>query len=129
MKIWNISTKVPDLDAEAAFIRALGGGLIVDEMLALAGAPLRVVLMRWADKYMHLFEHAVYEHRLPSALPHGLCHVVLEAQQLQPLRQQALAAGAVEIMPFAEVDAALGTREGAFLRSPGGGAVRAGLNS
>lgn len=70
---------------------------------------------------MHLFEHAVYEHRLPSALPHGLCHVVLEAQQLQPLRQQALAAGAVEIMPFAEVDAALGTREGAFLRSPGGG--------
>ncbi len=120
MKVWNVAAKVRDLDAEVSFIQALGGALILDEILSLEGESIRVVLMKWGDKYLHLFAKAVYETRLGVNLPFGLCHVVMMVSDLDLQRRRALEAGANEIMPQQFVSAGFGTRDVAFMRSPGG---------
>jgi hypothetical protein len=120
MKLWNIAAKVRDIDAEVSFIKALGGSLVLDEVLNLEGEPIRVVLMKLADKYMHLFAKAVYESRLREELPFGLCHMVIETDELDEQRRRALEAGATEIMPQQFVSAGFGTRDVVFMRSPGG---------
>lgn len=123
MKIWNVAAKVPNLETEIEFIEKMGGKVVLDESLHVDGDDVRVVLMKWADKYMHLFERAVYERRLDHALPNGLCHVVFELQgseNLEELRRHALDAGARESMPKASVSAGFGTRDVVFLQSPGG---------
>jgi hypothetical protein len=120
MKMWNIAAKIPDVDREIGFIQALGGELVLDNVLEVDGRNFRVVLMKWGDKYLHLFEKAVYEHRLGRVLQNGLCHTVFEVDNLDEMRQQALAAGARETLPKTFVSAGFGTRDVVFLESPGG---------
>ena len=120
MKMWNVAAKVENVDREIAFIHALGGALILDEIMEVDGRNFRVVLMKWGDKYLHLFEKAVYEHRLGRVLQNGLCHTVFEVDNLDEMRQQALAAGARETLPKTFVSAGFGTRDVVFLESPGG---------
>jgi catechol 2,3-dioxygenase-like lactoylglutathione lyase family enzyme len=120
MKLWNFAAKVPNLDSEISFLKAMGASVVVDEVLHVEDRDFRVVLLRWGDKYMHLFENAVYEHRLDSPRQHGLCHVVFEVDDVDGLRQTALQAGAREIMPKSFISAGFGTRDVVFLRSPGG---------
>ncbi len=120
MKIWNIAAKVSDLDAEIAFVQALGGSLVIDDQIPFEGAMYRIPLLRWGDKYLHLGQEMVYERRLESPLQSGLCHVVFETDDVNGLREQALRAGATEIAPPARVEAGFGIRDVAFLRSPGG---------
>ena len=120
MKLWNVAAKVANLDAEITFVENLGGFLVLDEVLSLEGQSIRVVLMKWADKYLHLFGKAVYESHLGVELPLGLCHVVMEVSDLNLQRCRAVEAGAREIMPQQFVSAGFGTRDVAFMRSPGG---------
>jgi catechol 2,3-dioxygenase-like lactoylglutathione lyase family enzyme len=120
MKLWNFAAKVPNLESELSFLKAMGAYVVVDEVLHVDDRDFRVVLLRWGDKYMHLFENAVYEHRLDSPLQHGLCHVVFEVDDVDELREAALQAGAREIMPKSFISAGFGTRDVVFLRSPGG---------
>lgn len=123
MKIWNVSAKVPNLEKEIAFIEKMGGKVFLDETLHCDDEDVRVVLVKWADKYMHLFERAVYEHQLGETLPRGLCHVVFELatdENLYEMRQRALEGGAREVMPKASISAGFGSRDVVFLRSPGG---------
>jgi catechol 2,3-dioxygenase-like lactoylglutathione lyase family enzyme len=120
MKMWNIAGKVSDLEKEIAFVTATGGHVLLDNIIHIEGRDFRVVLMKWGDKYLHLFEKAVYEHHLESPLGHGLCHVVFEVPNLAAARQRALDAGARELMPPAYVSSGFGTRDVAFLQSPGG---------
>lgn len=120
MKLWNVAAKVPKLDAEISFIKMMGGHVLVDEVLRFDDQDFRVVLLKWGDKYLHLFEKAVYEHRLDAPRPYGLCHVVFEVDDLEELRQRALGAGAREPMPKASISAGFGTRDVVFLQSPGG---------
>lgn len=123
MKIWNVAAKVPDLETEIAFIERMGGKVLLDQSLRVDDDDVRVVLVKWADKYMHLFQRAVYERRLGQTLQHGLCHVVFELQgdeNLDEFRQRALDGGARETMPKAFISAGFGTRDVVFLQSPGG---------
>jgi catechol 2,3-dioxygenase-like lactoylglutathione lyase family enzyme len=120
MKLWNFAAKVPNLESELSFLKAMGAYVVVDEVLHVDDRDFRVVLLRWGDKYMHLFENAVYEHRLDSPRQHGLCHVVFEVDDVDELREAALQAGAREIMPKSFISAGFGTRDVVFLRSPGG---------
>jgi Glyoxalase/Bleomycin resistance protein/Dioxygenase superfamily len=120
MKLWNFAAKVPDVNAEITFIETLGGAVLLDELLRIDDQDFRVVLMRWGDKYVHLFEKAVYEHHLDAPRPQGLCHVVFEVDNLDELRKNALQAGAREVMPRSFVSAGFGTRDVVFLQSPGG---------
>ena len=120
MKLWNVAAKVPQLDAEISFIKTMGGHVLVDEVLRFDETDFRVVLLKWGDKYLHLFEKAVYEDRLDAPRPYGLCHVVFEVDDIEELRNRALKAGAREQMPKAFVSAGFGTRDVVFLQSPGG---------
>lgn len=120
MKLWNVAAKVPNLDAEVAFIESLGGSVVVDEILRVDEHDFRVILVRLGDKYMHLFEHAVYEQRLGRTIQNGLCHVVFEVDDLIGVRTQALKAGAHETMSQAFISAGFGSRDVVFVESPGG---------
>ena len=120
MRIWTLGAKVPDLDAEIAFVERLGGELVLDDRIPFGEREFRVPLLRFGDKYLHLAEEMVYESSLAEPLPAGLCHVVFEVDDLDRSRQAALDAGATEITPPARVEAGFGTRDVAFLRSPGG---------
>jgi len=120
MKIWNVAAKVADVDAEIQFVQKLGGTLLLDEILSVEGQEIRVALMKWADKYLHLFATAVYESRLERPLENGLCHVVMEVSDLDLQSRRALDAGAREVMPRQSISAGFGTRDVAFLQSPGG---------
>lgn len=120
MRIWTLGAKVADLDAEIAFLQTLGGSPVLDEVLTVDNRSIRVVLMQWGDKYLHLFSTAVYEAALGREIPAGLCHMVFEAGDFEGQRQRALAAGAREIMPPRRIEAGFGIREVSFLESPGG---------
>lgn len=120
MKLWNVAAKVPNVDAEVNFLKSLGGSIILDEVLRVDEHDFRLVLARLGDKYMHLFEHAVYEHRLGRPIANGLCHVVFKVDDLSDIRRRALDAGAREIMPPAFISAGFGTRDVVFVESPGG---------
>ena len=120
MKIWTLGAKVPDLDAEIAFVEKLGGELVLDDRIPFGEREFRVPLLRLGDKYLHIAEEMVYESSLESPLPNGLCHVVFEVDDLEGTRRVALDSGATEITPPARVRAGFGTRDVAFLRSPGG---------
>ena len=120
MKIWTLGAKVPDLEREIAFVQGLGGSLVLDDRIPLEGEEFRVPLLRFGDKYLHIAERMVYERQLEQPLADGLCHIVFQVDDLEAMRQAALAAGAHEIMPVSRVTAGFGTRDVAFLRSPGG---------
>ncbi|MGA8531480.1 MAG: VOC family protein [Acidobacteriaceae bacterium] len=120
MKVWTLGAKVPDLDSEVAFLQKLGGAAVLDEVLTVDNRAIRVVLMQWGDKYLHLFSSAVYEARLGREISAGLCHVVFEARDFDGQRQRALQAGAREILPPQRIEAGFGIRDVSFLESPGG---------
>jgi catechol 2,3-dioxygenase-like lactoylglutathione lyase family enzyme len=120
MRIWTLGAKVADLDREIAFVEALGGELLIDDRIPFGGEEFRVPLLRFGDKYLHLAEQMVYESALSEPLPAGLCHVVFEVGDLAAARRAALDAGATEVTPSTRVEAGFGTREVAFLKSPGG---------
>src|SRR5262249_57955680 len=84
------------------------------------GEEFRVQLLRLGDKYVHIAKEMVYESRLAHPLQDGLCHVVFEVDDLGRARDKAVAAGATEVAPVSRVSAGFGTRQVAFLRSPGG---------
>jgi catechol 2,3-dioxygenase-like lactoylglutathione lyase family enzyme len=120
MKIWTLGAKVPDLDAEIAFVEKLGGELVLDDRIPFGEREFRVPLLRFGDKYLHIAEEMVYESSLERPLPDGLCHVVFEVDDLEETRRVALDSGATEITPPAHVKAGFGARDVVFLRSPGG---------
>jgi hypothetical protein len=120
MRIWTLGAKVPDLEREIAFVEAMGGSLVLDDRIPFEGMEFRVPLLRFGDKYLHIAEEMVYEARLERPLADGLCHVVFQVDELAPARDAALAAGATEVAPVFRVTAGFGTRDVAFLRSPGG---------
>jgi catechol 2,3-dioxygenase-like lactoylglutathione lyase family enzyme len=120
MRIWTLGAKVADLDREIRFVEALGGRLLIDDLIPYEGASYRIPLVQLGDKYMHLAQRMVYEDKLATPLANGLCHVVYQVSDLETLRAQALAAGASEVAPVSRVSAGFGVRDVAFLRSPGG---------
>jgi hypothetical protein len=120
VKIWTIGAKVPDLDREIAFIEAVGGSLILDDLIPYEGQTHRIPLLRWGDKYLHIGRQMVYEDKLAAPLQNGLCHVVFQVDDLNGLRSKALQAGATEVAPVSRVSAGFGVRDVAFMRSPGG---------
>jgi hypothetical protein len=120
MRVWCFGAKVSDVDREIQFLQSLGGRVILDERLHFGETEFRIPLVQFGDKYLHLGEAMVYEDELDTRLSPGLAHVVLTVDDLEPLRSQALHGGATEILPVTRVSAGFGTRDVAFLQSPGG---------
>jgi catechol 2,3-dioxygenase-like lactoylglutathione lyase family enzyme len=118
--LWTIGVKVPNLEAELAFHRAIGNEIVLDETLLIDNLEYRIPLVRMGDKYLHLAERMVYEHQLGVQLPYGPTHLVYVSDDLEGDTAKFLAAGATEIREPAEVSAGFGDRRVAFFRAPGG---------
>jgi catechol 2,3-dioxygenase-like lactoylglutathione lyase family enzyme len=118
--LWTIGVKVPDLERELAFHRAMGNEIVLDETLHIDGVDYRVPLVRMGDKYLHLAERMVYEAQLGIELPPGPTHLVYVSDNFESDVARATAAGATAIREPVEVSAGFGERRVAFLRSPSG---------
>jgi hypothetical protein len=118
--LWTIGIKVPDLDAELAFHRAVGNDVVLDETLSIDGADYRIPLVKMGDKYIHLAERMVYETQLGIELPFGPTHLVYVSDSLNDDVARFLDAGATALRDPIEVSAGFGERKVAFLKSPSG---------
>jgi hypothetical protein len=118
--LWTIGIKVPDLEEELAFHRAIGNEVVLDEKLSIDGQSYRIPLVRMGDKYLHLAEKMVYETQLGVELPYGPTHLVYISDSFDEDVARILAAGATAIRDPAEVSAGFGDRRVAFFRSPSG---------
>jgi hypothetical protein len=118
--LWTIGIKVPDLERELAFHRQMGNPIVLDETLKFDGEDFRIPLVKMGDKYLHLAEIMVYERLLGTSLPFGVTHLVYMTNSFDQDVAKALASGATEIRPAAEVSAGFGERKVAFLRAPSG---------
>lgn len=118
--LWTIGVKVPDLERELAFHRQMGNQIVLDEVLVIDGEHYRIPLVKMGDKYLHLAEKMVYEVLLGEALPYGPTHLVYKTDNFEQDVATALASGATEIRPVAEVSAGFGERRVAFFRAPSG---------
>jgi hypothetical protein len=118
--LWTIGIKVPNLEAELAFHRAVGNEVVLDETLLIEGVNYRVPLVKMGDKYLHLAELMVYEVQMGIDLPYGPAHLVYISSSFEEDVARFLAAGATAIREPLEVSAGFGERKVAFLRSPSG---------
>ena len=118
--LWTIGVKVPDLERELQFHRAVGNELVLDETLTIDGVDYRIPLVKMGDKYLHLSERMVYEHQLGVTLPYGPTHLVYVSDDFGNDVERFLHAGAVAIREPVEVSAGFGDRKVAFFRAPSG---------
>lgn len=118
--LWTIGVKVPDLERELDFHRAIGNEVVLDETLHVDGKDYRIPLIKMGDKYLHLAERMVYEDQLGIELPTGPVHLVYVSDNFDDDLECCLNAGAVSIQEPLEVSAGFGDRKVAFLRSPSG---------
>lgn len=119
-RLWTIGVKVADLEQELAFHRQTGQDVVLDETVTVNDRDFRIVLLRMGDKYLHVFEEAVYEDQLPAPLPLGPCHIVYISEDFDSDVADITAAGAQSLMPVTTIEAEFGRRRVAFFRSPGG---------
>ena len=118
--LWNVGIKVPDLERELQFHRAVGNEIVLDETLTVDGIDYRIPLVKMGDKYLHLAERMVYENQLGIDLPYGPVHLVYLTDDFTGDVAKVTAAGAVAIHDPEEITAGFGHRRVAFFRSPSG---------
>jgi len=118
--LWTVGIKVPDLEQELAFHRAIGNEIVLDETLHIAGIDYRIPLVRMGDKYIHLASKMVYEDTLGIELPYGPTHLVYVSNDFEADVSKMLDAGAQSIQDPIEVSAGFGDRKVGFFRAPGG---------
>ena len=118
--IWTVGVKVPNLERELDYHRALGNEVVLDEKLELDGEFFRLPLIKVGDKYTHIAEKMVYEAFLDDPLPCGIMHLVYVTTDFDADRKRAVEAGAVEFHEPVEASAEFGRRRVAFLKTPSG---------
>ena len=118
--LWTIGVKVPSVERELEFHRAMGNDVVLDETIALDGIDYRVPLIKMGDKYLHIAEKMVYENELGIDLPYGPVHLVYLSNDFDADLANATAAGATPIREPADISAGFGERRVAFFRSPSG---------
>ena len=80
--LWTIGVKVPDLERELEFQRAMDNQIVLDEELPLSDESYRIPLVRMGDKYLHIGEKMLYEQVLGESLPYGPVHMVYVNRRL-----------------------------------------------
>jgi|AP95_1055475.scaffolds.fasta_scaffold88739_1 hypothetical protein len=119
-RLWTIGVKVAELEQELAFHRRIGHDIVLDETVTVNERTFRVVLLRMGDKYLHLFEEAVYEDQLAEPLAPGPCHIVYISEDFELDIADIQSAGAHLLFPLTTIEGEFGRRRVAFFRSPGG---------
>jgi len=92
--LWTAGIKVPDLEKELAFQKALGSTVVLDDTIIFEGESFRIPLLRMGDKYLHLAEKMVYERMLAQPLPCGIVHLVYMSDSFARDVEAAISAGA-----------------------------------
>ncbi len=118
--LWTAGIKVPDLERELEFHRAMGNEVVLDDTIEFEGERYRIPLIRVGDKYTHIAERMVYERLLTAPLPFGIVHLVYRSNAIEHDVERALAAGAELFIALTTVKAGFGTRRVAFFKSPSG---------
>src|SRR5581483_10245736 len=119
-RLWNIGVKVADVDAEVAFVVALGGQVLIRERLPTADGDVEYALVQLGDTRVFLTPKPIFEDRLEEPAPAGLTHAVFEVPDLECEVERLKALGTQVLLPPMEISAAFGSRRIAFFRSPGG---------
>ena len=118
--LWTVGLKVKNLEEEIKFHRQLGNEIVLDEEIPVERDIYRVVLVKMADKYLHLAEKTVYEKCLDNPLPYGVVHLVYISDDFDRDIEMFEGAGATHIIPPLDVSAGFGERRVAFLLTPNG---------
>lgn len=120
MKLWNIGGKVPDLDAEETFLRAMGADVSGRQPVFVNGQEGELLFTQVGDTRVLMFEEVNYERELNHPLKHGWTHIVFEVDDFDAAFDRLKDAGGTVIQGPAVVDATFSRRKIAFFESPGG---------
>jgi catechol 2,3-dioxygenase-like lactoylglutathione lyase family enzyme len=118
--LWNIGIKVDDVCAEVDFYAALGGRLLLHEVLPMSHGGAEYALLEFGGTRLFLTTKPIFEDRLASPPPPGLTHAVFEVRDVDGEVERLTARGAELLIPPLDISAGFGARRIAFLRSPGG---------
>ena len=119
-RLWNIGVKVADVDAEVAFVVALGGQVLIRDRLPTSDGDVEYALVQLGDTRVFLTPKPIFEDRLEAPVAPGLTHAVFEVPNLEREVERLTALGTQVLLPPMEISAAFGSRRIAFFRSPGG---------
>lgn len=122
--LWNIGMKAPDMDAEEAFWKQLGGRTRVREVISVdrpeGKADLEYSIMEICDNRLFMSADTVFEDLVPHKLQPGITHAVFAVKDFEAEYRKLTAMGAEVIIQPVTVSAGFGTRRLAFFRSPNG---------
>lgn len=120
MQLWNVGGKVPDLDAEEAFLRAMGAEVAGRQPVFVNGQAGELLFTTVGDTRVLIFEEVNYERELEEPLKFGWTHIVFEVDDFDSAFNRLKDAGGTLIQGPAVVDAEFSRRKIAFFNSPGG---------
>ncbi len=120
MELWNVGGKVPDLDAEERFLRAMGADVAGRQPVFVNGQEGELLFTQVGDTRVLIFEEVNYERELTEPLKFGWSHIVFEVDDFEASFERLQGAGGQVIQGPAVVDATFSRRQIAFFKSPGG---------
>ena len=120
MKLWNVGIKVGDVSREVEFFERLGGKTVAREKRSAAAEDSEYAILEFAGTRLFITSRPLFEALLSSELRDGLTHIVFESDELEPQIEAAIESGATQVMERRRIVGDFGSREIAFLRSPGG---------
>jgi 2-keto-3-deoxy-L-rhamnonate aldolase RhmA len=119
-RLWNVGCKVQDIETEIEFFEAFGARVRLQKALSRDGESVPYAMLDWAGTRLFLTPTVVFEPSLITPLRPGLTHVVVEVPDVgEAVSTAGKTGGTVRLEPTA-IEGGFGTREIAFVESPGG---------
>jgi catechol 2,3-dioxygenase-like lactoylglutathione lyase family enzyme len=115
-----VGGKVPNLDAEEAFLRAMGADVSGRQPVFVNDQEGELLFAQVGDTRVLVFEEVNYERELEYPLKNGWTHIVFEVDDFDTAFDQLRDAGGTVIQGPAVVNATFSRRKIAFFESPGG---------
>ena len=119
--LWNIGVKTADLEADLAFLERVGAAIVQRDVLPVdGGETLDYAIVRLGGVRLLLFPSVIFEDQIPGGVAPGLTHAVFEVDDIQSEFARIQGLGGQVLLAPRLAQAAFGSRQIAFFRSPGG---------